>query len=175
MPALVDAPLERTRARRALESMLAADPQRLRRRSISLGVHPDEADDAAQTAALRAWRAVDSLESSEPGTMCSWIDVIARRTAIDLARRRPPSDGEVECERLRAAQDVEREVELHARLSEALRAIRELTPELREPLLLSVVDELPAAEIAARLDLSTDAVRQRISRARKALRRHPQV
>lgn len=159
--------------RRALTAMLSADPQRLRRRSISLGVRPDDADDAAQIAALRAWRGVDGLERADPGTMCSWLDVIARRTAIDLARRTPPSDGEVECERLRAAQDVEREVELQARLAAAVQAIRALPPELREPLLMNAVDGLAAEEIAARLGLSSAAVRQRVSRARKALRRHP--
>lgn len=159
--------------RRALTAMLAAEPLRLRRRSVSLGVRPDDADDAAQIAVMRAWRSIDALEATDPDTMCSWLDVIARRTAIDLHRRTPPVDGEVECERLRAAQDVEREVETQARLAAALRSIRALPPELREPLLMNAVDGLSAGEIAERLGISAAAVRQRVSRARKALAGHP--
>ncbi|MFF2495990.1 RNA polymerase sigma factor [Agromyces sp. NPDC058064] len=159
--------------RQALTAMLAAEPHRLRRRSISLGVRPDDADDAAQIAAMRAWRSIDALDATDPGTMCSWLDVIARRTAIDLHRRTPPTDGEVECERLRAAQDVERAVETQARLAAALRSIRALAPELREPLLMSAVDGLSATEIGDRLGISAAAARQRVSRARKALARHP--
>lgn len=159
--------------RQALTAMLAAEPHRLRRRSISLGVRPDDADDAAQIAAMRAWRSIDALEATDPRAMCSWLDVIARRTAIDLHRRTPPTDGEVECERLRAAQDVEREVETQARLAAALRSIRALAPELREPLLMSAVDGLSSGEIADRLGISAAAARQRVSRARKALAGHP--
>lgn len=161
--------------RRTLASMLTAEPHRLRRRSISLGVRPDDADDAAQIAAMRAWRAIDGLERTDAGTMCSWLDVIARRTAIDLARRTPPTDGEVECERLRAEQDVEREAELQARLAAALRSIRALPAELRDAMLMSAVDGRSAGEIAERLGITPAAARQRVSRARKALKQHPQA
>lgn len=45
-----------------------------------------------------------------------------------------------------------------------------LSPERREALQLRVVEELPYSEIAARLDISEQAARARVSRALKALR-----
>lgn len=160
-------------ARSSLTAMLQEDPQRLRRRSISLGVHPDDADDVAQNAALRAWRSVDALRSSDPGSMCAWLDAIARTAAADLGRRRRAerSDGEVQCESLTAFQRVEESVELRDRLAATVAAIRDLPDALREPLLLNVVDELSAPEVAERLGITAAAVRQRIARARRALAR----
>ncbi|MFE6966253.1 sigma-70 family RNA polymerase sigma factor [Agromyces sp. NPDC057679] len=155
--------------------MLTAEPHRLRRRSISLGVRRDDADDAAQIAAMRAWRSIDGLERADAGTMCAWLDVIARRTAIDLARRNPPTDGEVECERLRARHDVEHEAELQAQLVTVLRSIGELQPELRDALLMSAVDGKSAGEIAERFGITPAAARQRVARARRALKQHPRV
>src|SRR5690606_33544859 len=74
-------------ARSLLLAMISGQPDRLRRRSISLGVAPDDAPDVAQTALLRAWRSIETLRSPEPGQMCAWLDTIARNVAIDLARQ----------------------------------------------------------------------------------------
>ena len=73
------------------------------------------------------------------------------------------------CETLESGQDVAGEAELRERLTAVLRAIDALPDGLRQPLLMSVADDLPTAEIAQRLGLSAVAVRQRISRARRAL------
>jgi RNA polymerase sigma-70 factor (ECF subfamily) len=55
--------------------------------------------------------------------------------------------------------------------SEAVRsAVAALPEELREPLILSVYQELPQAEIAAILNCSVKAVETRIYRARQQLR-----
>lgn len=50
-------------ARTVLSAMIEGDPDRLRRRSISLGVPVDDADDAAQNALLRAWRSISHLDT----------------------------------------------------------------------------------------------------------------
>ncbi len=47
------------------------------------------------------------------------------------------------------------------------RVLRQISPPLRECLLLSIVGQLSTAEIAAVLDIEEAAVRQRIARARK--------
>ncbi len=153
-----------------LTALLQSEPHRLRRRSISLGVPVDDADDAAQNVALRAWRSLAGLHSVEAGPLCAWLDSIARTTAIDMNRQRKDDLGEVMCDRLESGQDVEANTELRAQLSEALTSVSKLSDELRTPLVMSVVDELPATEIADRLGLTAVAVRQRISRARRALR-----
>lgn len=153
-----------------LDTMLRTEPERLRRRSISLGVPPADADDAAQNAALRAWRSLSALRSADAGPMCAWLDTIVRTTAIDMNRARKDDLGEVLCERLASPQDVEAEAELRERLEAAFRAIDALPDDLRQPLLMSVVDGLTAQEIAQRLSITSAAARQRVSRARRALR-----
>lgn len=155
--------------RARLTQMIEADPQRLRRRGLSWGVPFSDADDVAQTALLRAWRSIEQLDSAEPGQMCSWLDSIARNAATDLARQssRRPAD-ELDGETADPV-NVTTEAELRQLLDGALEAIRALPAQLREPLLLSVVDGLSATEIAERFDTSPAVVRQRISRARKSL------
>lgn len=149
--------------------MIEDDPQRLRRRGISLGVDLDDADDVAQTALLRAWRSIEGLETPEPGAMCSWLDTIARNVVIDLARqraRRPVSELDPEAP---GSTSIASEVEVRVILDGALAAVHSMPESLREPLLLSVVDGLTTAQVAARLGIEPAAARQRISRARKVM------
>ncbi|MFF2372149.1 RNA polymerase sigma factor [Agromyces sp. NPDC058110] len=167
----VDGPVDDGR-RASLVAMIAGDPQRLRRRSISLGVPLDDADDVAQTVLLRAWRSIERLHApDETGKMCSWLDTIARNAAIDLARqrmRRPSIALEAGAE-VADPVNVSQSVETRVILDAAVQAINALPESLRRPLLMSVADEMPAAEIAERLGISIDTARQRIARARKAL------
>lgn len=155
--------------RALLTAMVTDEPQRLRRRGISLGVAPGDADDVAQTALLRAWRSIEHLHSPEPGQMCSWLDTIARNAAIDLARVRSRRPADALEDDLPDPVSVAGEVEMRVILDQALEAIHALPQSQREPLLLTVVDQLSAPEIAERLNLAPATVRQRIARARKAL------
>ncbi|MCA0252028.1 MAG: RNA polymerase sigma factor [Actinobacteria bacterium] len=155
--------------RALLTAMITDEPARLRRRSISLGVPPDEADDVAQTALLRAWRSIEHLHAPEPGRMCSWLDTIARNAATDLARQRSRRPVKGLSEDVASAGSVAGEVEMRVILDGALRALHGLPEKLREPLLLSAVDNLSASQIAERLAITPAAARQRIARARKAL------
>src|SRR6218665_402145 len=145
--------------RAMLEAMVADDPQRLRRRSISLGVDLDDADDVAQTALLRAWRSVESLEMPAPGAMCSWLDSIARNVVIDLARqraRRPMSDLDPDHPH---EGSVATKVEVRVILDGALEALNGLPESLRDPLLLAVVDGLTTAQVAERLGIAPATAR----------------
>ena len=155
--------------RALLSTMIADEPQRLRRRSISLGVPVDDADDAAQTALMRAWCSIEHLEMPEPGRLCSWLDAIARNVAIDLARHRARHPESVWDEALPDQENVAGAVEIRVLLDGALSALRALPDSLRTPLLLTVVDGLSTAEVAERLGIEPAAARQRISRARKAM------
>ncbi|GEC76559.1 hypothetical protein GCM10010213_27020 [Microbacterium maritypicum] len=65
---------------------------------------------------------------------------------------------------------VESAVEVRVFLDGALAALHSLPETLREPLLLTVVDGLSTEEVAIRLGIEPAAARQRISRARRALR-----
>ncbi|WP_372468359.1 RNA polymerase sigma factor [Microbacterium maritypicum] len=157
--------------RAVLSGLITAEPDRLRRRSISLGVPAADAEDAAQTSLLRAWRSVAHLETPEPGRVCSWLDAIARNVAIDLARQRARRPEAVLDDDTAGEQTgVDAAVEIRVFLDGALEALHSLPETICEPLLLAVVDGLSADEVAARLGIEPAAARQRISRARKALR-----
>lgn len=156
---------------KTLVGLVTGEPLRLRRRALSLGIHPDDADDLAQTVLLRAWKSVDAVRDPGVGTVCAWVDAIARNTAVDHLRGRrftaPLDDSAVEASV--AAASVEGEVGARAELTAVLRAIGELPETLRTPLVLSAIEERSGAEIARMLDVDPVVVRQRIRRARVRL------
>lgn len=154
--------------RSALQALIESDSQRLRRRSISLGVNPSDADDVAQSIALRAWRSVETIRSFSTGSLCAWLDVIARNTAIDALRTGKFMVVALD-ESLAADADPVGDVETNQLLQTVVEHINALPERLRVPFVLSVVDRLSTAEIADRLDITPASVRQRVSRARKAL------
>lgn len=153
-----------------LLDLVTAEPARLRRRAVSLGIHPDEADDLAQTVLLRAWQALDGVRDAGAGTVCAWVDAIARNTAVDhlRARREALPLGDDADPRL-AAPAADAQLDVRAQLRAALRAIEQLPDSLRTPLVLSAVDGRSGDEIARLLGIAPALVRQRISRARRRL------
>lgn len=87
----------------------------------------------------------------------------ARQRAMDrLGLERPTLAPEVEAELLRRAglDDVRREL---------AKAVAALTEDLRSAVLLRVVDELPYPDVAARLAISEQAARARVSRGLRQL------
>src|SRR5919198_6211206 len=59
----------------------------LQRTASAVLSDPDEADDAAQEAALALWRAWDTYRSDR-GTRQAWAVTVAQRKAVDRSRRR---------------------------------------------------------------------------------------
>jgi RNA polymerase sigma factor (sigma-70 family) len=156
-------------AQASLAEMLETEPLRLRRRSISLGIHPADADDVAQTVALRAWHAVNGVRGTEYRSLCSWLDVIARNTVADLARVRSRRN-EIELhDDEPSTDDVEFDAEQKDLLERTFDAIRELPESLRVPLLMSAIEGASADDIAQQLGITAANARQRVSRARRAL------
>lgn len=155
-----------------LRELVAGEPLRLRRRAVSLGIHPDDADDLAQTVLLRAWKAVDGVRDPGAGTVCAWVDTIARNTAVDHLRSRrftESLDDDAVAEASAAAGSLEGQVGARVELQAVLRAIGELPEPLRTPLVLSAIEERSGAEIAQLLGVAPAVVRQRIRRARLRL------
>jgi RNA polymerase sigma-70 factor (ECF subfamily) len=136
----------------------------------SLLRHPQDAEDAVQDALLKlyrgdAWRHMQDERAFLARTV--W------RTAFDrLQARLEPTDEAAEL-RLRdyrptpeqAAADDDEQGLLH-------HLIDRLPPELRQPLLLSAIDELTSREIGLAMDLPEGTVRTRLMRARAELRRN---
>jgi RNA polymerase sigma factor CnrH len=134
----------------------------------------EEALDLVQESFVAAYKRLDSYDQARP--LRAWLARIAINKCRDWSRRRavraflfsaapvhdeafladptPPLD--------EAAADREE-------LDRLWRAIAELPRNLKEPLVLRVIDELSQAEVAAVLRISEKAVETRVYRARKRL------
>ena len=107
----------------------------------------------------------------------TWLARIAWRVAIDRSRQRGRTR-EVALEDPErpipeaASSDASADQTMHgAELSAALeRMIAALPEKLREPLILSTIEEMSPKEVAATLGINEAAVRSRIFRARQILR-----
>ncbi len=136
--------------------------------------HPD-AEDATQETFLRVLRYSSKLaEVEEPKT---WLARIAWRVAVDRSKRRSrtrevaledPEEPIAEA----ASPDAPADETLHgAEVSAQLeRMIAALPAKLREPLVLSAIEEMSPREIAVTLGINEAAVRSRVFRARQILR-----
>ncbi len=135
-----------------------------------------QSEDLAQETFLVAWRHLKSLE--DPGKLRAWLCGIARRATANALRRqqRDPS---------RQAQPLEQAVDAPApeaipadhaisREEEAIlwRSLEKIPDTYREPLILFYRQDQSVERVAEALELSPDAVRQRLSRGRKLLEEH---
>lgn len=128
-------------------------------------------DDIAQEAFLEAWKQMPILR--EPGKLKAWLAKIAHGCAVDaLQRERPHEPLDIEAVQLtasgmaspdEAAADAEDEQLVWS-------ALAELPEVSRIPLVLFYREGQSIAAVAATLDLSEDAVKQRLCRGREALR-----
>ena len=124
---------------------------------------PALAEDAAQEAFLRAFRALPSYRHQT--SFAAWMRVIALRSAIDLVRRRRPEVPLVETSRPDGSEE-KRHLDADL-LRETLGA---LSPLDRELLLAREVEGEADREIAQRFGMTVTGVRVRIHRARKKLK-----
>ncbi|MBL8058631.1 MAG: sigma-70 family RNA polymerase sigma factor [Anaerolineales bacterium] len=128
---------------------------------------PALAEDLTQEAFTRAWNARRDLprldnprawlyriatnlarDHFRRARLLSWLPLLGNEPALTEAA---PDGDPLEAERLR-------------------RALLELAPDYRVPLVLYTCQELSVAEVAAALGLSPEAVKQRLVRARRQLR-----
>ncbi len=136
-----------------------------------------QSEDLAQETFMIAWRQLAELR--EPAKLRSWLCGIARNRIGKTIRRagREP---------VHAAEPIEAAAELHAteplptervisREEEAIlwRSLERIPDTYREPLVLFYREHQSIERVAQQLELSADAVRQRLFRGRKLL--HEQV
>jgi RNA polymerase sigma-70 factor (ECF subfamily) len=127
-----------------------------------------EAEDLVQDTFRSAWK---SRASYQPGrSERAWLVAILRRRVVDRWRRRdwPMVVGVVTPEEGVAAVDPIAQ----QYTDEMQRALDQLSPELRESLLLVVVGELTHQEAGDLLGVPLGTVLSRVSRARTQLREH---
>jgi RNA polymerase sigma-70 factor (ECF subfamily) len=146
------------------QRLLGAIP-RLRRYARSLEFDGHAADDLVQTTLERAlahWQQFDPRRD-----ILVWVIGIAHNAYMDDRRRmaRMSTDANTEPDDLLA----EPGADVGLRL-DLIAALRRLSPEQREPLLLVVLEQFSYAECAEALRIPIGTVMSRVARARVALR-----
>jgi RNA polymerase sigma-70 factor, ECF subfamily len=133
------------------------------------------AEDAAQEVFVRAYRALDRYDTSQP--FAAWILAIASHHCIDLVRRRS-RDGKLFDDRDATAAELESptpaalETLLDAERAAAIRAaIATLPDKYRLPLVLAYYNEASYDDIAHALGFTRNHVGVLLLRARQLLRR----
>lgn len=134
-----------------------------------------DAEDATQETFLRVLRYRHKLAAVE--NQKTWLARIAWRVAVDRGRksggkREIPLDNAGRPVAELPCSDAPADQRLQSSQIEGLvqRLIAALPEKLREPLILSAVEELWPREVAATLGISEAAVRSRVFRARQILR-----
>lgn len=156
----------------AWEAVVWPQARLLYRVAYSVLRHPQDAEDAVQETLQRAWKYRHRLAQVEDPA--AWLARIAFRVAA--TRRVKPAT-------LVAIEDLPEGFELRAHgagaeeslarrqmKAMATQLIEHLPAKLRQPLVLSTVEELSARQIGAMLGIPETSVRTRCLRARRLLR-----
>ena len=130
-----------------------------------------DAQDLTQEAFIKALQRQDQLKDELKAA--HWLSRIATNTALDFLRRHNRMTFcEIDVAPVSHAESPEERVlrgEHHDYLEDGLRL---LTPRERAALVLRDIEDLPAEEVARRLDCSKATVRSHIANARIKLRRY---
>ena len=129
--------------------------------------HRQDAEDAVQTAFVKAWQALDQFQANR--RFYPWLYTILRHCCFKLAARRPRiaegSEGQLDW--MATADDSDGLAE-QAQILE--KALWRLSGEERELIVLKHFDGLSYAELAERLDVPPGTVMSRLYHARLELR-----
>ena len=123
------------------------------------------AEDLVQESLTRAWRSIGNLHNRKAAK--GWLYTIVRRENARRFERYQPVQSDIPTE------DIGAKRKTYDTSTEAFvlrRAIRALSAEYREPLILQVIHGYSQQEIADRLGLSSPGVGTRLFRARHKLR-----
>jgi RNA polymerase sigma-70 factor (ECF subfamily) len=158
-----------------LESLVRQHSRMVYRIAYAVLRSHHDAEDAAQETFLRVLRYSHKLASVENGK--TWLARIAWRVAEDRSqqrgrRREIALDDPEKPEGETASSDFPaHEVAHGSQVGELLeRLINNLPEKLRQPLILSALEEMSPVDVAATLGMSEAAVRSRVFRARQILR-----
>lgn len=133
----------------------------------------DLAQDATQETFVRAYRYRASFDAAA-GSVRSWLFAVAANRVRDLGKARRDRPRPLEDADAVPAEGGEDALAVFARgaLREAVvRAVEELSPELREVLALKYLSDLSYEEVAKALGLGVSAAKMRALRARDVLAR----
>ncbi len=140
--------------------------------SLAYGICGDvgQSEDLAQEAFVAAWKKLDTLR--ERNKFKSWICGITRNLSLKAVRKRQ-TENSLKDTLVKEEQDFADTSEGIVNPEERQilwRAIEGMPENYREPLILFYREEQSVAKVADQLDLTEDAVKQRLSRGRGLLR-----
>ena len=139
--------------------------------SVALRVLRDsgQAEDVLQEVFLQLWRKPAAFVQNR-GSLGAWLVVIARNRAIDVLRRRKPSDS-VDDVVLASTVNVADEAERNTMMEKVRRVLADLPMEQRKSLELAYFEGLSHTEIASRTGDPLGTVKTRIRQALISLRK----
>jgi RNA polymerase sigma-70 factor (ECF subfamily) len=139
--------------------------------SVALRVLRDsgQAEDVLQEVFLQLWRDPGAF-IQQRGSLGGWLVVVARNRAIDLLRRRKPSDP-VEEVALASSINVADEAERNTTIQKVRQVIAALPEEQRKTLELAYFEGLSHTEIASRTGDPLGTVKTRIRQGLISLRK----
>ena len=126
------------------------------------------AEDAAQTAFIRAWQKLPAYQPQAAASFRSWLFRIAINAALDILRREKPTLNIEEVD-LHQPAHLERTVEQRQQQQQIQRAVQALPPASRAVLVLREYERMSYQEIADTLDIPLGTVMSRLNYARKSL------
>lgn len=141
------------------------------RLALHMGLPPADAEEAAQEAFIAAWKGLPQFRGDS--RFSTWLYQLATHAAIDLLRREKKHRDHADIEDVivpDAAASPQETVEQQERQEAVQIAMRTLTPQAREILLLRYQAELGYEEIGAVLGLPNGTVKSRINRAKAQLK-----
>ncbi len=146
-----------------------ATPQRCRGVAYCRLGDLDRSEDIAQQTFVTAWERKFDLD--DPARIAAWLCGIARNLVLNQRRRdsREPWVSADASEAVSATSTPEQQATAREE-ADMLWSVLEKIPETyREPMILFYREDSTTAEVAAALNISEDAVRQRLSRGQKLL------
>ncbi len=161
--------------REAFDSLVRIHEERLQRHvTTRVGRHlrsSVEVEDVVQDVFTRAWQSIDTFRWTGEGSFLRWLKGIAENAILKHARQQGRSrvlyrQAERESNEPTPSKNLRREERLD-RLEEAL---KRLSPEYREAVLLVRIEGCQIKEAARRMNRTPKAVMHLVSRALKKLR-----
>lgn len=139
--------------------------------SVALRVLKDQgqAEDVMQEIFFQVWKAPGVFEQGR-GSLGAWLAVVARNRAVDVLRRRKPSDP-VEDVVLASATNLASEVERNTMMDKVRSVLNGLPSEQQRSVELAFFEGLTHSEIAARTGDPLGTVKTRIRSALITLRK----
>lgn len=125
------------------------------------------AEDVAQEAFLRAFKAVDDYRGE--GELGAWLYRISRNLALNVVSRSRETPTEEMVELLDPARTPEAETIRREDIRSVQVALREVPELLRRPLVMREYQHMTYEDIAEAIDIPLNTVRSRIFRAKRAL------